>query len=99
MAARQLLLRASDKLLTAAESPANPVALRVNCVRHLRYPVQILARDFEADMAQPDMGRLLDRCATVSNEVRRVAGWLLQPQPPPDGPAAMAGPPFAASMH
>jgi hypothetical protein len=99
LGARKLLLRATDKLLTTAKSPSSPFALRINCVRHLRYSLQILDRDFGADNAQPDMKGLLESCAAVSKKIQRVAQWLLRPHHPPKDPDAAAGLPSAASMH
>jgi hypothetical protein len=76
--ARTLLLRAFDRLLTTAGSATSPVALRINCVRHLGYPFEILARDFADDMDQPDMQRLLARVAPMMQDVQRVTGWMIQ---------------------
>jgi hypothetical protein len=77
-AARMLLIRALDRLLTTAESPSSPVALRVNCVRHLHYPFGILARDFANEMQACDVRELLARASAVLIKVHQLQGEITE---------------------
>ncbi len=72
-----LLQRAFEKLLSTAEASATPFALRVNCVRHMLYPFNILVRDFKSEMQRPEMKARLRRAGEVAVAVGRVAGWAI----------------------
>lgn len=72
-----LLLRAFEKLVSTAEASATPFALRVNCVRHMVYPFNILARDFQDEMQRPEVKALFRRAGEVAVAVGRVAGWAI----------------------
>lgn len=96
---RRFLLRAFDKLLTAAEAPSTPVALRVNCVRHLRYSFEILSRDFGEEMKHSDINGLVARGIAALREIQSVAGWMTRQHrrhEPPEQPEMQ---PAAGTLH
>jgi hypothetical protein len=72
VSARRLLLQAFEKLLAVAGCPASPIALRINCVRHLGYSLTILARDFCDGTEQPETERLVARATAVAVDVGRI---------------------------
>lgn len=84
-----LKARAVEQLVVTAESAANPLGLRVNCVRHLKYAVASLAED--RDGSKPDdevIQGLLTRAGRVTAEVMGTARHVLaaenffEPAPP-----------------
>lgn len=83
--ARTTSAGAAERLITIAASAATPVALRLNCVRHLRHILNFLA-DLERDknasgeIAAP----LAERAASVATEVIRIAEMLRQAGPTRD---------------
>jgi hypothetical protein len=75
------LLRAFDRLAAVADSATTPVGLRVNCIRHLRYPLQLMARDFATELPQIGSGDLFARADRVAGEVQRIAIWMISAAP------------------
>ncbi len=82
--------RAVEKLVATAESPMDPLPLRVNCIRHLRHALAFLAEDIgETDHASiADANRLYERCRATGEEITRVAKHVLSERP---GAEAAAG--------
>jgi hypothetical protein len=85
VSARRLLLQAFEKLLAIAGCPASPIALRINCIRHLGYSLAILNQDFGEQMERPDIKLLLTRAATIVREVECIACWMMSQNGSPTG--------------
>lgn len=77
--AHELKRRAVEKLVVTAESPLDALALRVNCVRHLRHALAFLAKDLaDADAKnRADAESLFDRCQTVGENLTRLAKHVM----------------------
>lgn len=72
--ARALAIHPVERLIAIAASPAQPLALRLNCVRHLRHGLAALAGFVgRARMADADVDALGRRASDVAETVVRTA--------------------------
>lgn len=74
-AAHELKRHAAEKLVATAESPLDPLALRVNCLRHLRHALAFLYQDC-AD-GEADVRLLIDRYRAVGDKLARLAAHVV----------------------
>jgi hypothetical protein len=73
-----LKARAVERLVVTAESAANPLGLRVKCVRHLKYALAFLAEDLNtSELDKGAIQALITRAKAVNAEVMRIAGRSL----------------------
>ena len=77
--AYELKLRAVTRLIAVAQSPAEPLILRLSCARQLRHALAFLMADGETTRpAQLDS--LLEQYRTVITELAQIAATSLCPQ-------------------
>lgn len=78
ISARGLRRRAVEKLVETAECPTDPLALRVNCIRHLRHALVFLAGDLADNDTdeEAEFGRLVARYRAIREQLTRVTAHL-----------------------
>lgn len=78
-AAHGLKRRAVEKLLGTAESPADPLALRVNCVRHLRHAFAFLGESLVDDNTgnRAEFDDLISRYGAIIEKLARVTAHMM----------------------
>jgi hypothetical protein len=66
-AAEGFLVRAYDKLLTAAASPGTPLQLRLGCIQHLKHALTLLVRNLKHRGASDEsIAEYVERAKTVA---------------------------------
>lgn len=73
-AARAVSIEVAERLIATAEAVDRPIALRLNCLRHLRHALAFAA-EFQRGSGLPVRARLAERAASVTPEVMRVADF------------------------
>lgn len=77
--AQACFMKAYERLLHAAQSPAAPIGLRVSCVQHLKHALAVLVQHLRSNGGPEDLiGDVINRAHNTAYSIYRIAQHEMQ---------------------